>query len=61
MATNREFPSEAASSKKSDVRFYDWKCYVMNDTFFFLNLHFRFANDAVEIAAVDGGPGVGVG
>lgn len=36
MATNREFPSEAAFSKKSDVRFYDWKCYVMNDTFFFL-------------------------
>lgn len=29
--------------------------------FFFFNLHFRFANDAVEIAAVDGGPGVGVG
>lgn len=34
---------------------------MMNDTFFFFNLHFRFANDAVEIAAVDGGPGVGVG
>ena len=29
--------------------------------FFFFNLHFRFANDTVEIAAVDGRPGVGVG
>ena len=33
---------------------------MMNDTFFF-NLHFRFANITVEIAAVDGRPGVGVG
>lgn len=27
---------------------------------FFFNLHFRFANDTVEIAAVDGRPGVGM-
>lgn len=33
---------------------------MMNEIFFF-NLHFRFANDTVEIAAVDGRPGVGVG